>query len=228
MGVEYCHYLVTAEPDWLPQPDTLNRILEVLRSWDLLVDEPEVFDLTGGHTRAIPAIPATPPGPGIAVVYPGVEGAAAAALVGPSYYDSIDEEQRYIQRISVVVGSDYRIQSSSEGLFFSVVQPPLEGGREIEPYPEDWESNLHLFWKAYPATQSTTPPRVEIEIDSDSARKNIAFHDYPGFWRGAVVLDCGKDIPAFADGRHLLFCREFVAEIGMAMRARLCEIGEID
>ena len=247
MGVEYRHFLVTGEPAWLPVPGTLGRVEDVLRKWRLVTEDAKVFDLSGGQELAISEIPTTP-GAGIAAVYPKVEGPVVAALFGPSYYDNSttwldsfqrfckatlfgvaasehsNDQERYIQQIAIVVGTDYRIQWSSEEFCFSVVKPPLEGGREVAPYPE---GSLGLYDAAYPAAKSTVPPRVEIEV-SELARDHVAWRDFPGFWRGAVVLDFGKDIPAFAAGQYILGCREFVSDISMAFRTRICEVGEID
>ena len=247
MGVEYRHCLVTGEPAWLPDPGTLGRVEDVLRKWRLVTEDPEVFDLSGGRALAISEIPTTS-GAGIAAVYPMIKGPVVASLFGPRDYDTSttwleslqrfcettlfglaasehsNDQERYIQQIAIVVGTDYRIQPSSEEFCFSVVKPPLEGGREVAPYPED---PLGLYYAAYPAAKSTVPPRVEIEV-SELARGHVAWRDFPGFWRGAVVLDFGKDIPAFAAGQYILGCREFVSDISMAFRTRICEIGEID
>jgi hypothetical protein len=55
------------------------------------------------------------------------------------------------------------------------------------------------------------------------AKKKVARE---GFWRGALVLDFGKDLPAFCGKLHALPARDFVAEIIDAFRGRVVEIAD--
>lgn len=223
MGVEYRHFLVAGDPGWLPQPETLSRIDALLSKWGLVSDAPKVYDLSAGKKRSLKGLPQSSPGPGIAALYPMVEGSAVAKIFGPSY-DGIPDDGRYIQGIAVVVGLDYRVHWSSEGLCFTVEAPAREGTRDIEPYDDD--NDLGLYAECYPAGPSTTPPTVEVDIDQ-SVKANVAWSGYTGVWRAAVILDCGKDLPKFIEGPLALPSRSFVTNVSDALRSRLHEVGEI-
>ncbi len=223
MGVEYRHFLVAGDSARLPQSDTLTRVDAVLRKWGLVAGEPGAYDLSGGKQVALQAVPNGSPGPGVLVQYPTVEGEPVSAVLGPSAYEEVGPSERYLERISVVVGSDFRVHWSSESVCFSVAEPAYESGRAVEPYSED--AGTYLYAEAYPAGPATTPPDVFIERESDD---DVTWQDYSGVWRGAVVLDCGKDLPGFAERADTLPCREFVAELEEALRSPLYEVGEYD
>lgn len=190
-----------------------------------MTDEPQIYDLTGGRKNPVASFPSTGPGPGIAVLYPMVQGPVVPTLFGPSYYkEEVAPDDRYIQGITVVVGADYRVHWSSEGICFTVVEPPREAGSDVEPYHTD--QHLYLYSESYPTEPSTRPPKIEVEVDP-TARSNVAWKDYSGVWRGAIVLDCGKDLPAFIEGPHALASGSFVADVCQALGSRLHEIGEI-
>jgi hypothetical protein len=139
MGVEYRHFIVAHKPGWLPQPDTAIRVDAVLRDWSLVSSDPKLFDLTDGALRPVPGlIPETDPGAGLALIYPEVTGAAVKEVFGPSYYG--EEGYRYLHRISVVIGTDFRIHPSSEAIYFNVIAPPHDGMTPVEAYPEDEHS----------------------------------------------------------------------------------------
>lgn len=143
-------------------------------------------------------------------------------VVGPSFYG--EELARYLQRIFVVIGTDFRVHWSSEGICFTVVAPPHDGPKRIEPYRRD--QKLYLYGEAYKADSETMPPQVEIEIDRRH-RSHVAWTEYCGYWRGAVILDCGKDLPKFVVGKHTLPSQRFVQQIAGAFRSPIVEVGEI-
>jgi hypothetical protein len=67
---------------------------------------------------------------------------------------------------------------------------------------------------------------VDVEIH-EPHRPNIAWTEYSGFWRCAVILDCGKDLPKFVVGKHTLPSQRFLEQIAGALRSPIVEVGEI-
>jgi hypothetical protein len=223
MGVEYRHFIVAHDPAWLPQADTAIRLDAVLRNWSLVSNDPRIFDLTDGEMRPMHGLlPEADPGAGLALIYPELRGSAVKSVVGPSYYE--EEHERYLQSVSVVVGTDFRIHWSTEAICFTVNEPPHDGATPIEPYQA--EQHLYLYGEAYKANTATLPPQVEVDIYAPH-RSHIVWSKYSGYWRGAVVLDCGKDLPKLVDGRHTLPSQAFLQQIADAFRSSIIEVGEI-
>jgi len=217
MGVEYRHFLVVDDENWHPEPDTFERVNEVLKSWGLHGKLLEVVDLAGGKPRTT-SDSTVPKGlAGKAFRIEGQDGAVVARLAGPSLYDCEDED-RYLMQILVILGEDFRIHWSSEGFFFELAEPPSVAYQDEEPFEIAYSESV-------PATNAA-PPKVKVHIE-DFARKHIASKDYKGFWRAAVILEFGKDLPAFADGVHSLPSKEFLQALQNALRAQsINEIGE--
>ncbi len=224
MGVEYRHFLVAAEPTWLPQADTLPKVDALLRRWALVTNEPQIYDLTGGRKNPVASFPSTGPGPGIAVVYPMVQGPVVPTLFGPSYYkEDVAPDDRYIQGLTVVVGADYRVHWSSEGICFTVVEPPREAGRDVEPYHAD--QHLYLYSESYPATPGTTPPTVKVEVDP-RAHGNVAWKTTQGCG-AALSFSPAARIYRPHRGASCSRVQLFVADVCQALGSRLLEVGEI-
>jgi hypothetical protein len=237
MGVEYRHTLVVQDPTWQPRPNTAARIDQVLRQWSLVSVDPEVYDLSVTreyamsppqerrrlHARPVPVVP---PGAGLALVYPKVEGAAIERIFGPSYYPSVSAEERYLYRISLIVGDDFRVHSGCMDLNFAeVIEPPTRNGAAAEPY--SYRVPAGLYGEAYPADASTKPPTVNMQIEP-GLEQHVGWHDYAGFFRAALTLDCNKDLPKFVDGKHLLPGRDFVAAVGDAFGSPVIEFGLLE
>ena len=126
--------------------------------------------------------------------------------------------------IALVVGDDYRLHWSSDGIDFELISPPFANGKPVLG-DEDEEPYDILFANSFPATGITSPPVVTAHI-ADHAQANVAWQDYQGYWRGAVVIDFGKDLPSFTDEVHQLPSRDFVAAISTAFRGSIVEVGE--
>lgn len=227
MGVEYQHFLAVNEPDWLPAPDTLGRVEAVLRQWSLAGPLQRVVDLSDRRTQtlAAPERRHQEAGPGLVAVYEGISGAAAERIAGPSIYVAMPEE-RYLQEVAIVVGSDYRVFFGSESAFFEVTSPAKDGGKALLPFqfevPAGWGGIGTLFGESFPGSAGTAPPVVKIEMENYSPGNLL------GFWRGAVVIDFGKDLPAFVEENHLLLPnREFVQAVAEAFRSQVGEFGAI-
>lgn len=224
MGVEYRHFLAVDDAAWLPQPDTMARVEAVLRAWTLVGRVRKVVDLRSGIKVAFEEpVPVVAPGPGKAVFYDGVEGAAVGRLLGPPNADDVNTEP-YLQATTLVVGTDIRVQWSPDGVWFKMTRPPMLGAVPVaETNPEFSEA---LFAASFEAPDGATPPVVEALVE-DHARQSLAWTACCGFWRGAVVLDFGKSLPPFVDTVHRLPNRQFVNAIAAAFRAPLVEIGEL-
>ena len=223
MGVEYMHFLVVADKDWLPQPDTLARVDAVLKKWSLVGEAVTVYDLATMSATANNAIPAGDMGPGFAVSYEGTQGRPMQDLAGASYYDSVVAEDRYLQDVIAIAGADYRIQPSDEQFYFEVTSihsSADQQGQDV-PYPIS-----KAFNEYQPAQASTKPPEVKIHLTRTEPRLH-AWDHFNGFWRGAVVLDFGKDLPKFCETLRALPAHEFVRELAEAFRGPLVEVGII-
>ena len=222
MAVEYRHFIVVNDPDWLPQSDTLLRVDEVLRKWSLVAGKPSVFDLSDMTKKTDREVPVNEPSAGAALIYHGAAGEEVEQIAGASLFPGVDQDNRSIQSTSVVVGMDYRIQPSSEMVCFELVEPNPGSLQQMDvPRPL-----YKLFVEYIPSTETPHPPVMKIHI-TPSLAWQVAWEDFPGYWRGGVVLDFGKDIPHFADNINLLPNRQFVADLSRAFRAKLAEVGHV-
>ena len=222
MGVEYAHYLLVRDLRWSGGVEVVPRIHAVLDRRHLVSGEPQLFALEGGRKRKLRGRWATlkAPLPNLLIVYPHVDGRAVAEVMGPSYYDSVEDDWRYLQRISLVVGTDFRIGPCSESLYVEVVRPPLREGREVAPYAQG--SHLWEFDESFPADDSVLPPEARIE----AKRKPPA--GFTGVWRAGVMLDCGKDLPRIdGHGFGLRVNEGFAAEFEAAFRTELIQVGRV-
>jgi hypothetical protein len=224
MGVEYVHYLVVADNNWLPQPDTLARVDAVLKKWSLVGEAGTVYDLATMSATANNTIPEGDTGPGFAVSYRDTaQGGAVQELAGASYYDSVAAEDRYLQDVIAIAGADYRIQPSDEQFYFEVTSIQSSAGQQAQdiPYPISKAFNEYQAARA-----SSNPPAVKIHLTRTEPRLH-AWDQFNGFWRGAVVLDFGKDLPKFCESLRALPAREFVRELAEAFRGPLVEVSMI-
>jgi hypothetical protein len=223
VGVEYAHYLLVRDLRWTGDVETARRVHAVLERRHLVTGEPELFALQGGRQRKLPGPLATlkTAPPNLLVRYPHVDsGRAVAEVVGPSRYSSVEEDGRYFQGISLVVGSDFRVGPCSESLFVEVVAPPLRAGRSVDPYPQG--SLLWEFDDSYPADASTLPPKTRIQGEHEPPA------GFTGVWRAGLMLDCGKDLPRTDDyGFGLRVSDRFAAELETAFETQIVEIGRL-
>lgn len=228
MGVEYRHFLVADDPRWLPAPDTASRVEKVLREWSLVEVLERVIDLTDGRNCEIPgATTSGHPGHGRAFLFAGIQGEPVARIAGPSWHDGMDDADRYTTQIAVIIGSDYRIHSSSESLCFNLVSPPFQDGKPVRHNRlGDPLGISYYFDQSFLGNDKTGPPTVDVQI-SEHAEENVAWSDYSGFWRGALVIDFGKDLPAFVRQVHSLPNKDFLVAVEEAFGSDVKEIGEI-
>ena len=222
MGVEYRHFIVIDDASWRPESDTVERVEKVLRHWSLIDKTLDITNLTPTVEGSVRADTKSP-GRGLAIVYDGVNGSAVESIAGASAYKDVSACDRYLMRSTLVVGTDYRVHWSSDGISFYVKSPPSVEGRLVAA--EENEFDGCLFEVSFPSDGVTSPPVVLCEID-DFAKNSIGWNSYNGFWQAALVLDFGKDLPAFAEGIHLLPSRELIGQLSAAFRGPVIEIGE--
>ena len=223
MGVEYAHYLLVRDPGWTGGVEVARRVHAILDQRRLVSGEPGLFGLEGGRKRKLRGrlltLKTAPSN--LLVKYPHVDGGRAVAMViGPSYYDSVVEEERYFHGISLVIGTDFRIGPCSNSLFVEVVRPPIRAGRKVSPYAQG--SHLWEFDESYLADVSTLPPVTRIEAKRETPE------GFTGAWRAGVMLDCGKDLPRTDEyGFGLRVSERFAAEIEAAFGTQLVEVGRV-
>lgn len=227
MGIEYRHFLVVDDARWKPQADTVSRVEQVLRAWSLGDRPDKVIDLVRGEQLSTETSTTSAPGRGIAATYGGVDGAAVEKLAGPSYYPDLNAADRYIMSTTLIVGDDYRLHTTADSsIYFEVVEPPLDSkGRQLDPI--DGEYSSALYADTFPGTDVSSPPVVVAHV-AEFAQKNIGWARCNGFWRAALVIDFGKDIPGFARGIHCLPAIQFVHDLSEAFRGPVLQIGEFD
>jgi hypothetical protein len=208
MGVEYSHGIYVADLSWRPGWQHVEAVRGVLARWGFVPLEPELYVL-GDEAEEVAeetvraALPEN-----LMAIYDGIEGAEVTRIMGPSAYDDIADEDRYIQSVTVMFGSDYKVLIS-ETLDTDVIEPPRDGDTAIDR-AEARESYAD-FCHVYPATWTTAPPRTE------------AATEFAGVWRCGITIDCGKDVPAIADTRPLP-C-ELVRELEQALGTKVVEQG---
>lgn len=227
MGVEYRHFLVVGDKNWLPQIDTLTRVNETLHKWSLVNAVDKVFDLSSMTEDPEPVVPVGPTGPGKAVIYrDAAQGKCVEVVAGPSFYDTVVAEDRYIQTVMAVAGTDFRIQQSDEYCWFEVVGP-LHGLDGVGPSFDDipWPVTS-AFFEYQINEKSIAPPVVKSHLGEHWGGL-YEWESYHGYWRGGVVLDFGKDLPKFCETRRKLASGEFVAELAAAFRGPIVEVGVI-
>jgi len=218
MGVEYRHFVVVDQDNWHPATDTFERVNEVLGSWGLNDRLLEIVDLEGGKLGKT-SDASIPTGlAGKAFKFAGPSGSVVTQLAGPSLYN-LEDEDRYLAQVLVILGEDYRIHWSSEAFCFERIEPSSVAHQDEEPYENAYAESLS-------SRQATNSPKVRLHVE-DYASKHLAFPDYKGYWRAAVILDFGKDLPVFSDGVHALPSKDFVKALQQALRAQsIVEVGE--
>jgi hypothetical protein len=228
VGIEYRHFLVVNDETWLPKPDTIAGVEAALRKWSLVEELKQVLDLShfsnGEPTEIDHARAKGDPGHGLALFFGGILGQPVVNIAGAALHNGISDAERYTMGVALVVGCDYRVHWSSEGLYFELVAPPRQGRDPIIPYPVDYVPEI-LYAQSFPCDGNTSPPQVKIHV-ADHAETNFGRSNYQGFWRGAVVINFGKNLPAFVQDLHALPNQDFVDAIEEAFHAEIAEIGE--
>jgi len=221
MGLEYTHYLFVDDLSFIGTLETAVALEEVLRRWGLVSGTPTISSLDGGKARRLRQSSldnVSPDTSNILVEYPYTEADTIESVMGPSWYDDVDS--RYIQRLVLLIGSDYRVYSGYETAFTNVKTPPMNNGEEIEPFETNYD--IHYYADAYPADSETEPPVAVLEPDRQDWPLPKGFE---GIWRCGVILDCGKDLPGFMEKTNKLPSTQFASDITNAFGRRVVQVG---
>src|SRR5690242_2390683 len=130
MGVEYRHYLIPENPSFVPSSGVIKRIDAVLEKWKLKAGDPVIYNLSQEGLSEVKApVQSLIFGQGFGIKYPSVDdqGPIVASIMGPSFYDEVTDNDRYIDSLKFVAGLDFRIHPSGETWNISVNKPPYEG-----------------------------------------------------------------------------------------------------
>jgi hypothetical protein len=225
MGVEYMHYLLPKDPTFIPSANVFTKIDKVLAKWNLKTSIPEIYDLTNGEKKILEQpLDTIQLGHGIAVKYPWIEGEVVSKILGESYYKMSDKE-RYIQDIIFIAGTDFRLQVDNESRYVEVIDYPIDNNVAVQPY-----ENLTSFpfQEVYTCSANATPPKLKISPESYSEINREVFN---GFWRMALVIDCGKDLPSFFKSKYYEIYKiknhAFINDIEEALGTSISQVGEI-
>jgi hypothetical protein len=232
MGVEYIHYLIPENPSFIPADDVISKIDAVLKKWQLKTAEPKVYDLTNGIKNKAEAdskllqqpLDTLIIGHGKGAKYKGIDGIMVAEVFGPSYFgDDIKPEERYVQDIHFITGTDYRIHPSGDELTMTIIKPPFENGVALHPFC-DCDLVFYSFAEAYNCAADTVAPEVQVEAYNSN---RLGQQNFCGFWRAALVIFFGKDMPELSDSFYAIPHKLFMADLEAAFGCPLIQVGSI-
>lgn len=226
--------------------ETAERITAVLQQWGI-GDRFVVIDLDGPAGTPEPEEDATllgflsdiNPLPDNALLQATVtpHGPEVGAVMGPT--SGPDTDYRYLSRISVLLGTDFRIGSFAESCFSQEVDPARDADgnnvADIDLEYRDVRSPTSMELGDYyamvpielnqivPSPPAVTPPVTSVTWEPHAG--SLSGGGYRGCFRAGLMLDCGKDVPAAVNAP--LHNREFVNELAEAFGAPLTEVGMI-
>ena len=230
MGVEYEHALLVNDVAWRPGIDAALAVIGVLEEYGLVVGKPEVYDLAGGlwkkaKSQSLRAAATLPDNCAIHwknLLDDEQNSPSVARVFGPSHYDSVTDDDRYVQRVSLILGSDFRTLSGWECFQVEATAGPSTArGRQIEPLDDvHYSAHSDIVW---PADFTAKPPRARLVVEKWWVKPSPPTFD--GIWRSGLFLDCGKDLPAIVERSSELPNTDFVGALSDAFGAPLAQIG---
>jgi hypothetical protein len=110
------------------------------------------------------------------------------------------------------------VYDGHETRYTEITDPPVTNGKPVKPFPEF----LPYSFDVYPADRETVAPKTRFEVCVDGWPVPDGFR---GIWRCGLVLDCGKDLPAFMGKKHQIPSRKFATQIEKAFDSTLVQIG---
>jgi len=223
MGIEYTHYMFVDDLSFIGTVATAAALEEVLAKWGLVSGTPTIRSLDGGKARKLrqgSLNNVSPSTSNLLVEFPYTEADSIESVMGPSWNEV---DSRYIQRLALLVGSDYRVYNGFETSYTRVTTPPRKNGEEVKPF----KTNHDIFYysDAYPADSETEPPVAVLEPGRQDWPLPKGFD---GIWRCGVILDCGKDCPAFMEKTNTLPSTQFTSEVSNAFGRTIVQVGHFD
>ena len=213
MGVEYQHYFFVLDLAWEPDLPTARRVHEFLDHWSLVSGAPKICSLDEGRTRElngrIEGMRSLPSN--LLLWYPHVTGVPRIEeMMGPSYYPPAEIGERYLQRIMLVLGTDYRLFHGHELAYAELIEPVKDAGKPVKPFHR--EEAPYAIGEAFPAKPSTRAPKTRLRANRPEQQRLLP-EEFTGTWRSGLILDCGKDLPAFAEKTNVLPSATFAREL---------------
>lgn len=226
MGVEFTQCFFVRDLKWVGDQSVLARLHDVLAKWGLAKRPPTVFDIDDGGRRKVDAKLGgmrKPPANLLAEWDEPQQAPELERVLGASYFgNQVGAEDRYLMHLFAVVGTDFRTLFAADGLEVEVRVPPITRGREQTLVDE------RRLWgvcgEMYVAGPSSTPPVVDIAVTREGSGQLIP-SGFTGAWRAGLIMDCGKDLPAFAGKRTDVPNVEFSQEVAEAFGTDLVQIG---
>lgn len=224
MGVEYTHFFIVKDPKWVGTFEHARRVHAVLEGRGLVAGPPAIYDLSEGNIREIgKGIDASIPIPAnFHICYPEVQGVPGIAeVIGPNWGGAPDEEQ-YLERISFIAGTDFRVHPSDERIYVNADGDPSWQDRLSEGRDQLRIRFLHssMFEGIFFAAADADPPEAEVQAEVELP------DGFAGVWRAALVFECNKNVPEFAaEERGGVPCDEFVRELEEALGTEVVQVG---
>lgn len=225
MGVEFAHWLFVEDLAWEPTVAAALAVYQVLEGAGLVKRPPDVYLLPkeptpsdfGGYLSRVPqksrrilsAMKAV--AEGTILVFDDPEGGAAITRVfGPSAYRNVEDRERYLVRITVVLGREPHLFDGGESGSATTDLP-------CTPMPRMIPSGGGIEWSG----QVRPPAKLEW---SDGEPPS----GWDGVWASGIGVDFGKDLPEFVNtDPRAVPDRDFVMALEDAMGARFVEVGYI-
>lgn len=230
MGVEYLHAIVVRDVNYTKIQPTARNVHAVLKRWGLTNGVPNRFNLKNCKRLWLSEgvddeFPATVTNVVIEYTFPG-DATGVELIFGPSFYPKISADERYLQRIQIVAGLDFKTSRGDDRYFVEISHPAMENGLPVKPdnkLANAYELSFGID-EVIPASASTTPPVAHVKV-ARPIYADCFDPTFSGVWRAGILFECGKDLPAFIDHDFRLPNRLFVKEIEAAFGSEVCEYG---
>ena len=220
MGTEYKHYIFVDDLAYIGTPATATALESVLTEWGLISGAPTIRSLDGGKAKKLRQASLNKVPTDIAnllIEYPVTEADAIAEIMGPSEYDDVDS--RYIEKLAVLVGSDYRVYDGFETAYTTVNSPQRIMPKTLNA--TNRITTLITMQMPIPLTlQPISNSCLEADLDDWPLPKGFC-----GIWRCGLILDCGSDMPAFAQKKNKLPSAKFASDVCKAFGQKTVQIG---
>ena len=206
MGIEYEHYFIPEDPTHQCTVQQILDLIDYLKSEGLSNQHPDirkVEDAMFNETSSVSEKEDL-----IISLADSVHSKDIPRIFGPSRYEDIGDEWRYIDNLYIHNGPSYNVHSWHES-------PLHVDTKESKTIWVETNSSDNLF-----AYQEFLLPGAElskIKIEGSLLEHQANFK---GYWRFAMCVDFGKDIPVFATNQlctNAKFCAKLDAIVGCTL-----------